>query len=193
MFCACCWRGNAACDSTQQTERDACAPRSVWDWRVREIGMNRHPTNPEPSGFGNLTRGDLMSRVRSRGNKTTEVMLVALLRSHGITGWRRHAKLPGNPDFVWRKRRVAVFVDGCFWHGHWCGRNLTPKTNVDFWERKFAATHRRDRITRNELRRRGWIVVRIWECELARSPAACVRRIRAAISKQITLDTGATH
>ncbi len=49
--------------------------------------------------------------------------MVALLRRHGLSGWRRHAKLPGRPDFVWPKHRVAVFVDGCFWHGHDCGRN----------------------------------------------------------------------
>ncbi len=159
----------------------------------RKTGMNRHPTNLEPSGFGDLSRADLMSRVRSRGNKTTECRMVSLLRSHGITGWRRHARLPGNPDFVWPKCRVAVFVDGCFWHGHHCGRNLTPKKNVEFWEKKFAATHRRDTLSGRELRRRGWVVVRIWECLLARSPEACIGRVRAAIEKQATSDNSCTH
>ncbi len=159
----------------------------------RKTEMSRHPTNPEPSGFGDLSRAELMSRVRSRGNKTTEGRLVALLRSYGIKGWRRHAKLPGNPDFVWPRCRVALFVDGCFWHGHQCGRNLTPKKNIEFWEKKFAATNRRDRLTRQKLRRQGWIVVHIWECVLRRSPRACVGRIRAAIDKQNAIDSSVTH
>jgi DNA mismatch endonuclease, patch repair protein len=106
--------------------------------------MTRHPTNLEPSGFGGLSRAELMSRVHSRGNKTTEVRMVALLRRHGLSGWSRRAKLPGRPDFVWPKHRVAVFVDVCFWYGHDCGRNLTPKKNAEFWEKKFAETRRRD-------------------------------------------------
>lgn len=158
-----------------------------------KTGMKRHPTNLERSGFGGLSRADLMSRVRSRGNKTTERKMAILLRSHGISGWRRHAKLPGTPDFVWPKWQVAVFVDGCFWHGHGCGRNLTPKKNAEFWEQKFSATHLRDTLTRRELRRRGWVVVRIWECALARSPEACIRRIRAAIEKQGTSGNGCTR
>jgi DNA mismatch endonuclease (patch repair protein) len=150
-----------------------------------KTGMNRHPTNLEPSGFGGLSRADLMSRVRSRGNKTTEGRMAALLRSNGITGWRRHAKLPGKPDFVWPKHRIALFVDGCFWHGHQCGRNLTPKNNSELWEKKFAATRRRDTENGRFLRERGWVVVRVWECTLARSPKVCVRRIRAAIERHL--------
>jgi DNA mismatch endonuclease (patch repair protein) len=146
--------------------------------------MSRHPTNLEPSGFGDLSRAELMSRVGSRGNKTTEHRMAVLLRSHRITGWRRHAKLPGMPDFVWPKRCVAVFVDGCFWHGHQCGRNLTPKNNAELWEKKFAATRQRDAQNGRILRQRGWIVVRIWECALARSPEVCLRRILVAIDKQ---------
>ncbi len=137
-----------------------------------------------PSGFGGLSRSALMSRVHSRGNKTTELRMVVLLRRYGLSGWRRHADLPGKPDFVWPRVRVAVFVDGCFWHGHACGRNLTPKTNAEFWEQKLAATRRRDRSVRRRLRRAGWIVVRVWECRLERSPVACVSRIRAAIEKR---------
>ena len=106
--------------------------------------MNRHPTNLEPSGFGGLSCAQTYVPRPSRGNRTTEGRMVNLLRRHGLTGWRCHAKLPGRPDLVWPKRRVAVFVDGCFWHGHHCGRNLTPKKNAELWEKKFAATRRRD-------------------------------------------------
>ncbi len=147
---------------------------------VKAIGT-RHPTNSDPSGFGGLSRSALMSRVRSRGNKTTELRMVALLRQYGIAGWRRHTKLPGNPDFVWSKLHVALFVDGCFWHGHQCGRNLTPENNAELWEKKFAATRLRDAANARNLRKRGWVVVRVWECALKRAPETCVRRIQSAL------------
>jgi len=62
-------------------------------------------------------RSSVMSRVRGRGNKVTELKLLALLRQNKITGWRRHLRLPGKPDFAFPKKKVSVFVDGCFWHG----------------------------------------------------------------------------
>jgi DNA mismatch endonuclease, patch repair protein len=147
------------------------------------IVMTAQPEKSDSTGFGGLSRSVLMSRVRSRGNKTTELRMVELLRRNGILGWRRHAAMPGKPDFVWPQVRVAVFVDGCFWHAHSCGRNLSPRTNAEFWERKLAATRRRDRSVRRSLSKAGWIVVRVWECGLKRSPAACVSRIRAAIRR----------
>jgi len=67
--------------------------------------------------FSKTKRSAVMAAIRSRGNKDTEMKLAAITRTHGITGWRRHLPLPGRPDFAFRKERVAVFVDGCFWHG----------------------------------------------------------------------------
>src|SRR5687767_11032859 len=96
------------------------------------------------SGFGTLSRSDLMARVRSAGNGTTELRLRSLLRAAGITGWRTQLSLAGTPDFAFRRSKVAVFVDGCFWHGHACGRNLTPKRNAAFWKAKIASNRRRD-------------------------------------------------
>ena len=140
-------------------------------------------TKSNPTDFGGLCRSNLMARVRSRGNKTTELRMMELLRKNGSTGWRRHLNLRGKPDFVWPRVRVAVFVDGCFWHGHSCGRNLTPRTNVEFWEKKIAGNRRRDRSVRRALRKSGWIVLSVWECQLARSPSVCMNRIRAAIER----------
>ena len=136
----------------------------------------------EITPFGQLTRSELMSRIRSAGNKTTELRLIRLLRSHHLVGWRRHIKLPGKPDFVWPKARVAVFVHGCFWHGHNCGRNLKPNRNVKFWETRIAGNQCRDRRIRLELQKLSWTVVTIWECRLARSPTVCLRRIASALS-----------
>lgn len=147
--------------------------------------MSRWPGNPlrEQTTFGDLSRGALMSRVRSKGNKTTEVRLASLLRKSGLKGWRRHQPLPGRPDFVWRKAKVAVFVDGCFWHGHGCGRNITPKTNAKAWQDKLQKTQARDRQANCSLQQLGWKVVRVWECHLAKDPDGCVLEIRQALEE----------
>ena len=121
--------------------------------------------NLEQTTFGRLTRSELMARVRSRGNKTTEERFAAILRKGGINGWRRHQRLPGHPDFVWRTAKLALFLDGCFWHGHPC-RNTVPKTNAAIWRKKIAKNRARDRRVNKELRDDGWTVVRIWECQL---------------------------
>ena len=118
-----------------------------------------------------------MSRVGSTGNETTEKRLASLLRKSGLFGWRRHQPLSGRPDFVWPKAKVAVFVDGCFWHGHDCGKNVTPNTNAKAWREKIEWNRARDRQATLLLRRRGWSVIRVWECELAKNPGQCVAGI----------------
>lgn len=123
-----------------------------------------------------------MSLIRSRGNRATELRLIALMREHRITGWRRNASVFGKPDFVFRRERVAVFVDGCFWHG--CPRHATkPANNRAFWQAKLARNAERDREVTRELRKAGWRVVRVWECALTRA-----RRTRTAarIARSLT-------
>ena len=146
--------------------------------------MSRWPGNArrECTTFGGLSRSELMSRVRSTKNQTTEAKLAQLLRRSGLTGWRRHQPLPGRPDFVWRKMKVAVFVDGCFWHGHNC-RNLVPKTNAQAWRDKIAKTQARDRRANRILRQRGWKVIRIWECWLTKAPNRCLLRIQRKLEE----------
>ena len=148
--------------------------------------MSRWPGNAqrEITTFGGLSRGQLMSRVHSTGNRTTERRLASLLRAAGVTGWRRHEPLTGCPDFVWSSIRVAVFVDGCFWHGHDCGRQVTPKTNAKAWKEKIERNQVRDRRATRLLRQRGWRVFRIWECQLARYPDRCVARIRKSVEER---------
>jgi len=148
--------------------------------------MSRWPGNAqeERTTFGGLRRGQLMSRVRSTGNLTTEKRLASLLRAAGVGGWRRHQPLPGCPDFVWPKAKVAVFVDGCFWHGHDCGRNVRPRTNAKAWRDKIERNQARDRRATRVLRRLGWTVVRIWECGLAKDPDRCLDRIRRRLEER---------
>ena len=131
--------------------------------------------------FTKSKRSEVMSRIRGRGNKNTEVALAKLLRANGITGWRRHQPVFGKPDFIFRKVRLAVFVDGCFWHG--CPRHASiPKSNGAFWRRKLAANKARDRLVTRTLRARGWHVLRIWEHELARkNEARLMRRVRRSL------------
>ena len=164
-----------------------------------------------PDVFTKAKRSEVMSRIRSRGNKDTELALARLLRRNKISGWRRHAlvqvacgvwrvarkskrrtsprpspqrgegaarasasspvtrhpSFAVRPDFVFRQARLALFVDGCFWHG--CPKHATkPKNNRAFWHRKLSMNKARDRLVNRTLRRGGWRVLRIWEHELAK-------------------------
>jgi DNA mismatch endonuclease (patch repair protein) len=124
-------------------------------------------------------RSWLMSRIRGKGNENTEVRLARLMRAAGIHGWRRHLPIPGRPDFSFRKQKVAVFVDGCFWHG--CPRCFRlPKQNRAFWKAKIEGNRKRDRSVNGRLRRLGWKVVRIKECQL-KKPVRVVGRVAEAI------------
>jgi DNA mismatch endonuclease (patch repair protein) len=128
--------------------------------------------------FGGLSRSALMARIRSTRNATTELKMVSLLRAARLRGWRRNFPLLGKPDFVFPKQKQAVFVDGCFWHGHGCGRNLKPKRNTALWRKKINGNQRRDQRVTRTLRTAGWRVIRIWECALAKNPETCIRRIQ---------------
>jgi DNA mismatch endonuclease (patch repair protein) len=131
--------------------------------------------------FSKTKRSEVMSRIRSRGNKDTELRLIQLFRRFQIVGWRRHEKLVGRPDFVFRSARVAVFVDGCFWHG--CPRCYRrPHSNQTYWDAKVLRNRQRDRETDRLLRKLGWRVLRIWEHDLAsRKDARLLHRIRRAL------------
>lgn len=115
--------------------------------------------------FDKATRSAVMGRVRSKGNRSTEIRLIEVFSERGIKGWRRNYQVKGHPDFVFPQRRIAIFVDGCFWHGHDC-RNTHPKQNEEFWTAKRQRNLEHDRAITERFEGRGWIVLRIWECEL---------------------------
>ncbi len=115
--------------------------------------------------FDKGKRSEIMSCVRSNGNKSTELKLIEVFKSEQLHGWKRHYKVKGHPDFVFLDRRVAVFVDGCFWHGHDC-RNTRPANNKDYWDKKRERNIKHDEIINELFTKRGWHVIRIWECEL---------------------------
>ena len=130
--------------------------------------------------FTKAKRSAVMARIRGSGNAATELRMMALFRAHGITGWRRKQRVFGKPDFVFRRERVALFVDGCFWHG--CPRHATqPRTRAAYWTAKFSRNKERDREVTRTLRKAGWRVVRVWECALARKrwPRVAARVVRS--------------
>ena len=103
-----------------------------------------------------------MASIRSKGNRTTEARFATLLRASRIPGWRRHMNLPGKPDFTFNKKRLAIFVDGCFWHG--CPRCYRlPEDNRQYWRKKVLSNRIRDRRSARRLRAKGWKVLRFWE------------------------------
>jgi DNA mismatch endonuclease (patch repair protein) len=123
-----------------------------------------------------------MSLIRSRGNKATELRLIEIFREFHITGWRRNQPLFGRPDFTFRRERVVVFVDGCFWHG--CPKCYKrPGSNQEFWDTKIGNNRKRDRLVNRELRHEGWKVVRIWQHQLSKSSVVSNRVIRALKSE----------
>jgi DNA mismatch endonuclease (patch repair protein) len=108
--------------------------------------------------------------------------IVCFFREHYIVGWRRHLPILGKPDFAFPTLKVAVFVDGCFWHA--CPTHFRmPLNNRAFWEKKLAVNRRRDRAVTLGLRRAGWRVIRIWEHDLKRSNRvpSSIRRLVAVV------------
>ena len=106
-----------------------------------------------------------MSKVRSNNNKSTELALIKFFKENKITGWKRNYPVKGHPDFVFLDKKIAVFVDGCFWHGHDC-RNTRPSDNAEYWQRKRERNIKHDKEVTAMFENRGWTVIRIWECEL---------------------------
>jgi len=113
-------------------------------------------------------RSERMSRIRSRDTKP-EMLVRRFLHEKGFR-FRLHVRdLPGRPDLVLPKYGAVVFVEGCFWHGHSCQKGRIPGTNPVFWQSKVAVNQARDKRNHRLLRREGWRVIRIWECQLARN------------------------
>jgi DNA mismatch endonuclease (patch repair protein) len=110
-------------------------------------------------------RSKMMARVRSK-NTEPERKVRRLVYAMGFR-YRLHVRnLAGTPDMVFRKLRKAIFVHGCFWHGHTCARGSAPSSNVNFWLQKIAANRCRDHRSQELLRANGWSVLTVWECEL---------------------------
>jgi DNA mismatch endonuclease (patch repair protein) len=136
-------------------------------------------------GFGRLrrvtdflskeTRSRVMSRIRSKNTKP-ELALRKALWEHGVRGWRCHPRaVAGKPDLAFTRWRIAVFVDGCFWHGH--PDFFTPGKSGTYWDGKIARTKERDRAANQALEEAGWTVIRLWDFEVRDELARCVDEV----------------
>ena len=119
-----------------------------------------------------------MSRIRGK-NTRSELTLRKALWHEGLR-YRLAVRLPGRPDLTFRKAKVVVFVDGCFWHG--CPKHrIWPKTNAPFWKKKLLGNVARDKAVTQTLRKSGWLVIRFWEHSIKRQLRKCITRVVTAI------------
>ncbi|MGH9351676.1 MAG: very short patch repair endonuclease [Terriglobia bacterium] len=128
------------------------------------------------------TRSWIMSRVMSRDTRPERAVRKAL-KAAGCRFSVRGKGLPGNPDFVIRDIRLAVFVNGCFWHWHGCLRSRMPASNREYWKRKIARNIKRDRRSKRLLAASGWHYLTVWECRLVPGISRLLGRVRAQASR----------
>lgn len=138
-------------------------------------------TDPPPS----TKRSQMMRSIRTRGTGP-ELCVCEVLDELQIPYERNDASLPGTPDVVLRESAIAIFVHGCFWHGHRkCTKGMTlPKTRTGFWNTKIQTNIKRDRAQSNKLRREGWSVLTVWECH-CKNRQEVSRRVSQALHRQL--------
>jgi DNA mismatch endonuclease, patch repair protein len=139
--------------------------RRIYFWCRKHTAKSPIEQGNKPDVFTKEKRSEVMSHIRGKGNKDTELAMIRILRRYHISGWRRNQILFGKPDFVFPKQKIALFVDGCFWHG--CPKHSNmPRNNQEFWQKKLQGNKDRDKLVSKVLRKLGWKVVRVWEHEL---------------------------
>lgn len=134
------------------------------------------------------TRSFNMSRIRATNTKP-EIILRKLLWLCGLRGYRLHSRLPGKPDIAFGKRRVAIFVDGCFWHScpH-CSDGRAPKSNTSYWTEKRRMNRERDARNTSKLEADGWTVIRFWEHEVNSDPVGCALRTAKLLGVEVVIE-----
>lgn len=138
--------------------------------------------------FSKDKRSEVMSKIRGKGNRSTERRMAAMLRASRISGWQMHRKdIPGTPDFYFPELHLALFIDGCFWHR--CPKcSKLPTQNGAFWTDKLMKNVRRDSRIRRALNRAGVSVCRLWEHDLERNTPRCRSVLARIASLVMTLD-----
>lgn len=122
---------------------------------------------PSTDNLSPAQRSHAMRQVKSKNTKP-ELRVRQLLQQLGYTGYRLHRRdIPGSPDIAWIGRKIAIFINGCFWHGHDCARGARkPQARAEYWRTKIVRTIERDAQNRDQLSAKGWRVLVLWECEL---------------------------
>jgi len=116
-----------------------------------------------------------MSRIKSK-NTSPELIVRKFLFNKGFR-YRVHYKLVGKPDIVFGNKKIAIFVNGCFWHMHGCKNSVLPKTGRKFWKNKLEGNVKRDKKIERNLKKDGWSIYKIWECELEKNPEKSLEKI----------------
>ncbi len=129
--------------------------------------------------FTKVKRSEVMSKIRGKGNRSTEQRMAEVLRAHRVSGWQMHRKdIPGTPDFYFPDLNLALFIDGCFWHQ--CPKcSKVPEQNGAFWAEKLSKNVRRDRRVRRTLNRAGIAAWRLWEHDVERHTP----RLKAVVAR----------
>jgi DNA mismatch endonuclease Vsr len=134
--------------------------------------------------FTKSKRSKLMSAIRGKGNRSTEWPLRSRLIQSSVHGWRvAPIDIIGKPDFLFERKKVALFVDGCFWHGCTKCRSI-PVNNRSFWLKKIRSNKKRDIFVTQTLRTKGWKVLRFWEHEVKKHPNKCITFIRKTLDSR---------
>ncbi|MCA1840043.1 MAG: very short patch repair endonuclease [Actinomycetota bacterium] len=137
-----------------------------------------------PDTYSSETRSRVMRQIKS-SDTSTELILRKALYASGLRGWRCHrTDLPGKPDLVFNRVKVAVFVDGAFWHGH--PKKFRPGQSGEYWDKKIARNIERDKLATAALRESGWIVIRIWDFDIAKEPHAAVQLVVQTVEQART-------
>lgn len=132
--------------------------------------------------YSRAERSQIMASIRGK-HTSPEVLLARLLKEIGLKFERHRTDLPGSPDLVLPRRKIALFVNGCFWHGHHnCSRATLPSTNKPFWKTKLEKNKRRDESQRRKLRKMGWSVLTFWTCR-SLTRAILESRLKQVISQ----------
>lgn len=143
--------------------------RSFWtvSWSRACLLYRSTKNTPSMDKLDPLRRSENMRRIHSK-DTNPELIVRKLVRSRGFTGYRLHRKdIPGKPDLAWISRKIAIYVHGCFWHGHNCKEGIRrPKSRKDYWYSKIERNQQRDKTQQAMLESQGWRVLVIWECEL---------------------------
>lgn len=135
--------------------------------------------------FTKAKRSEVMASIRGSGNRSTEWRLRAKLISSGISGWKLHTReILGNPDFIFPKERIVIFLDGCFWHGCKKCRSI-PESNRNFWIKKIEGNKKRDNNVSRNLKKAGWLVLRFWEHQIKHDLSKCIDTVRKALKAHI--------
>ena len=133
--------------------------------------------------FDPKKRSWIMSQVHSRGTRPEQVVGAALKERH-IRHQEHRRDLPGCPDFAFPNLKLALFVNGCFWHWHGCKRSRMPASNEEYWQKKIQRNIQRDKAKRRELHAKGWRYMTIWECNLESGIRRCIRELQQTIRRE---------